>query len=152
MRLHREITTEIHINAPAQAVWDVLTDVDSYEQWNPFFVAVDVNAGHRLEPGTGLVLHTAAHPRLRPLPARVQLREVDPPHRLEWGGGLPIPGLAAGIHRFQLTALPNGATHLCHGEHLSGALIPVTGYLQCLLRRRYDEINAALAARAEATR
>lgn len=36
--LVRSITVEIEV--PASLVWEVLTDVDSYPQWNPFCVAM----------------------------------------------------------------------------------------------------------------
>src|SRR5215210_9363232 len=32
----KELHSEIEINAPAQRVWEVLTDFASYPQWNPF--------------------------------------------------------------------------------------------------------------------
>ena len=32
----KELHSEIQIDAPAERVWKLLTDFDSYPQWNPF--------------------------------------------------------------------------------------------------------------------
>ncbi len=32
----RELRSEITINAPATRIWDTITDLDSFHEWNPF--------------------------------------------------------------------------------------------------------------------
>ena len=47
----KELHSEIEINAPAQHVWEVLTDFASYPQWNPFIRRASgvPRTGERLE-------------------------------------------------------------------------------------------------------
>ena len=46
----KEIHTEIEIHAPAERVWQVLTDFAAYPQWNSFIRRVEgeIRAGARL--------------------------------------------------------------------------------------------------------
>ena len=37
--MRHQLHTEIEIEAPADIVWDILTDLDHYEDWNPFIVS-----------------------------------------------------------------------------------------------------------------
>ncbi|MBT8239915.1 MAG: SRPBCC family protein, partial [Acidimicrobiia bacterium] len=37
--LRHQLTTEIEIDAMPERVWEVLTDLDAYESWNPFVVS-----------------------------------------------------------------------------------------------------------------
>ena len=48
--MSKTLVTEIIIAAPAQAVWDVLTDFTRYGEWNPFIVeaAGEARVGSRL--------------------------------------------------------------------------------------------------------
>mgnify|MGYP001828846700 FL=1 len=55
----RRIETEVDIAASPETVWEVLTDLDRYEEWNPFVtsskgrVAVGETLRNRLEPPGG---------------------------------------------------------------------------------------------------
>ena len=46
----REITTEIEIHAPADRVWNILTNFSQFQQWNPFIRQAEgeVKEGARL--------------------------------------------------------------------------------------------------------
>ena len=78
----KHLATEISINAPADVVWEVLTDLDSYSEWNPHVVeaAGEVRVGvfdgrhiFELEPtpvGTRLVQREEFTGILVPLFAR----------------------------------------------------------------------------------
>ena len=39
----KEIYSEIEINAPANVVWDIITDFDNYPEWNPFIMEISGN-------------------------------------------------------------------------------------------------------------
>jgi hypothetical protein len=142
----REIDTHIDIAAPPERVWEVLTDFTHYGEWNPFFVAVE----GKPEQGEKLALHTKYSARLRPAVFKVSVLTVNAPRALQWGGGLAIPGIADGVHGFELSA-DRGITHVRHYERLSGLIIPLAGRLITILERHYDELNSALKGRVERT-
>jgi len=76
---------EIEIAAPAQRVWEILTDVAAYRQWNPFMPRLDgeVRVGARLRAR----LVVAGAPTLRP---RLRVTRVDPGRELAWVGRGPL--------------------------------------------------------------
>jgi uncharacterized protein YndB with AHSA1/START domain len=47
----KQLHTEIEISAPAERVWELLTDFASYPQWNPFIRNISglPASGERLE-------------------------------------------------------------------------------------------------------
>ena len=40
----KPIYTKIEINAPAETVWDIITDTDSYPKWNPFIPRITLKS------------------------------------------------------------------------------------------------------------
>ncbi len=139
-------TTTIHttatIDAPPETVWDVLTDLDSYSDWNPFIV---VAAG---TPALGARLDlTLRDVKGRENRFRPRVTTFDETHEFAWLGRLGVPGLFDGEHRFALRP-DAGRTLLEHTEIMRGALVPV-------LRERlardvapaFEAMNVALAAR-----
>jgi hypothetical protein len=40
----KELNTTIEIDAPAETVWEVLTDFSRYNQWNPFIRSISGEA------------------------------------------------------------------------------------------------------------
>jgi hypothetical protein len=142
MKHHLE--TAIDIEASPETVWDILTDLDHYGDWNPFIVsaegtvAVGERLTNRLQPPGGKAM------TFRPT---VTAAEVD--HRFAWLGRLGLPGIFDGRHRFELEATPNG-THLVHTEHFSGALVRfMRSSLDTRTLQGFEEMNAALKTRAE---
>jgi hypothetical protein len=60
----KELRTEIEIQAPAEKVWQVLTELDKYPEWNPFIchAAGKAETGKTVDidfqpDGKGLKLH-----------------------------------------------------------------------------------------------
>jgi hypothetical protein len=111
------ISTTVDIDAPAQAVWDILTDFAAYGEWNPSMrIEGTAQAGTRLVVGMG-----AGGGRGSALKPTV-LAAV-PGRELRWVGKLGPGGIVDGEHYFVLAPNADGTTRLDHGETFSGALV-----------------------------
>lgn len=57
--MRHELHTEIDVDAPSEIVWDILSDLERYTEWNPFIVsavgepAVGERLTNRLQPPDG---------------------------------------------------------------------------------------------------
>lgn len=140
-----EIVTTIEIDAPPQAVWDVLTDFDKYDEWNPTLEADGTPAeGERLS----IVLTL---PDRKPQAFKPKVLVVDSPHELRWEGRLFVSGLYDGEHRFELEPLDEGErTLLTHGETFRGVLVGfINRRVGSAIKSGFIEMNEALKARVE---
>ena len=146
--MHHELHTEIEIDAPAQTVWTVLTDLDQYSEWNPFIVEAsgDVEVGKRL-------VNRLRPPGGRAMTIKPAVTAVETAKTFEWLGHLGFPGVFDGRHRFDLEATPSGGTKLVQSEQFNGVLVRVMRkMLDNQTRDGFEAMNSALKARAEATK
>lgn len=157
----REVRAETVIQASAEHVWELLTDLDAYRSWNRFMPSVS----GELVPGA----RVRAEVRFRrgffgiPLRFRAQVLRCDSCREIRWTGRLLFRWLFSGVHSFVLDPAPAlpapeaggpGADRpsvlLVHREVLSGLLLPVLGwYLAPLMEEGFREMNEALRVRAE---
>lgn len=140
------IESEILIHAAPETVWAVLMDFAAYPSWNPFILAIEGKA----EPGERL------RATMRPPGGKAQtftpiVLRANAPEAFVWRGSLPIPGLFTGEHSFQLTRAGDD-TRLRNSERFSGLLVPVLRTLLARSEEGFNQMNAALKARAEARR
>ena len=145
--MHHELHTEIEIDAPAQTVWTVLTDLDHYSDWNPFIVEasgeveVDQRLINRLQPPGG-----------RAMTIKPAVTVVETAKTFEWLGHLGFSGIFDGRHRFDLEATPSGGTRLVQSEQFNGVLVRfMRKMLDKQTRDGFVAMNSALKARAEET-
>ena len=140
-----EIITDIEINAPPQAVWDVLTDFEGYDEWNPVMeISGTPTEGDRLT----MILTL---PDRKPQPFKPKVLVAEEPAELRWQGRLFVPGLYDGEHWFELAALDEGRrTQLTHAETFRGVLV---GFINRRIGKEgeaaFEEMNAALKERVE---
>lgn len=138
----RTIRTEIEIDAPPSVVWEVLTDLPSYREWNPQIP----DARGTLGEGETVELRVRGRGgRIGTLPVAVEA--FDPPRRLRWVGTVLSTLAFRGRHDFKLEPLPGGRTRLVNRERVSGALVPLV--LSRDAEAEYAAMNRALGARAE---
>jgi hypothetical protein len=139
-----EISTQILIRAAPQRVWAALMDFAAYPSWNPFVIGIEGEA----RPGERLKV------TIRPPGGSAQtfkpiVLQADAPEAFVWRGSLPIPGLFTGVHAFRLTR-EGDATRFRHSEAFSGLLVPLFRKTLAQAEEGFNQMNAAIKARAEA--
>jgi hypothetical protein len=135
----RSIRSEIVIDAPADAVWAVLTDFPSHAGWDPFLTGIEGDPA----VGKRLAVHFRTGMTFRPT-----VTEVRPARVLEWLGKLFFGGLFDGRHRFEL--IPEGnATRLVQSEDFSGLLVPFLRKTLAETEEGFAALNRALKQRVE---
>lgn len=143
--MSRTVDTSISIAAPASAVWEILTDFDAYQAWNPFLVSITGRpvVGSRLR--ISLVGADGRRFTFRP-----RVLVVDAPRRLEWKGRALVPGVFTGHHRFRLEDEEGGCV-LRQTEVFTGFMVaPVWRFTAAETRAGFAAMNEAIRTRAEA--
>ena len=141
----KELNTNIEINAPATAIWEVLIDFSRYSQWNPFIRSISGEAKHGgqlevfIQPPGGSTM------TFRPVIVALQ-----PGRELRWIGRLLLPGIFDGEHQFQIEPLGENRTRFIHREVFSGLLVPLLWRnLDSQTRQGFEEMNHALKTLVE---
>ena len=143
MKVYR---TEIEIEAPSQLVWEVLIDLESYPDWNPFLqrASGDLVEGERLEV-------FIKPPRARGMTIRPRVIAVEEGAGFSWKGSILFPGLFDGEHYFVIDPLEEGCCRFVQGEEFTGMFVfPILWLIGGATRRGFERMNEALKARAEA--
>ena len=139
---HPTYRAEHSIQAPAEAAWRLLTDLDGYGRWNPFTPRIR----GELRVGERLVLWARVGPFLMPLLERVEV--IDEARELTWGTTWPL-GLLRGSRWQRLTPTPEGCRYET-GETFHGHLAPLVAiFAGGLVQRGLASVAAALASQAE---
>ena len=133
----RAYSTQIDINAPAQQVWSVVTDFESYKSWNPLLSEVE----GELVVGGDLRVQAGFAPM--PVPATVTV--VDKHNRFEWEDHVPL-NLLTPVFSVRLLPLPENRTRVVIAETFTGPLLPILGRrLDKQMPPLYDAMGKALA-------
>ena len=145
--MHHELHTEVEIAAPIDAVWETLTDLASYPDWNPFIVSAEgrVDVGERLT-------NRMQPPGGSAITFKPTVTVVEPAVTIEWLGRLGLPGIFDGRHRFDLAPSKSGGTLVTQSEQFDGILVrALRKSLETGTRAGFEAMNAALKARVEST-
>ena len=131
--------TSIDIAAAPERVWEVLTGLDAYSDWNPHITHASgtVAEGERLRLRMGGM-------RFSP-----RVLRAEPGVELRWIGRLGVRGLFDGEHAFTLAPLAAGGTRLEQTERFTGVLVRPLSRMVERTRADFEAVNAALKARAE---
>lgn len=138
-----EVRTEI--DAPAEQVWQMLTDFARYPDWNPLVrqLSGEMVTGRpitvRLALGAG-----------QPMTIKPTLLRFERPTELRWRGSVLFPGIFDGEHSFVVEAIDERRSRLIHSERFSGVLTPVFRWLAAKQTERgFQAMNLALKKRIE---
>ena len=140
-----EVEHEQEIAAAPEVVWQVLTDLPAYPEWNPYSQRVEgtLRVGERVRVEAHLGGEVRSVENL--------VTRIEPPHTLCWASQGWYARLARGTRCRNLEPIPGGGTRLRHHEVMDG---PLAWLIERLYRPRIEaglrEEDGALAAAAEA--
>ena len=142
----RELRTEIAIDAPTDRVWAILTDFDSFPDWNPFMLRAqgNVKVGETIEvyvkqpDGIGMTF-------------KPRVLAAEPNREFRWKGRMVMPGIFDGEHIFEIEELGDGSCRFVQREQFTGILTSLMlRFIGKKTLRGFEMMNTALKARAEA--
>lgn len=144
----QEVLTSIEIDRPAEIVWQIFTDFESFPRWNPFISRV---FGRAAAGETVLEFVYIADGIFAPLPMEIVVCEAA--RELTWRGAVPtvMAALSYGHHRFTFDDLGAGRCRFTHHAVLRGLLMQLgRRHIDTKVRATHAAMNAALKLRAEA--
>lgn len=142
----KELYTEVMIDAPAEHVFHILTDITRYHEWNPLIVS----ARGKVAPGEKLNI------RIRPpgksdQPYAVEVLRVVPAREFVWLGHMKMKGVLDGMHFFEIFPQEANRVRLVHREEFRGVLVPLVwrAFLDTTMREGFEAVNRKLKELAE---
>jgi hypothetical protein len=140
-----KVDTEILVDAPAERVWEVLSDLGSYSDWNPMIRL----ASGELQTGSRIALHFAPEGQ-KAHDYNPKLMVVEPGRELRWLGNPRVPGFIDSQHYFILSPRGENSTHVLHGTVFYGLAVPFfRSRVETWVRKPFEDMNSALKERAE---
>lgn len=141
----KELRSEITIDAPAELVWDTLTNLDSFHEWNPFVR----RAAGEVKEGAKLNVYLKA-PGGMGMSFKPRVVRVEPNREFRWPGHLVLPGFFDGEHIFEIEPDGDASCRFVQREEFRGLLVPLMLLMiRKATERGFNEMNQALKARVE---
>jgi hypothetical protein len=141
----KELHTDIEINAPAERVWQLLTDFDRYPQWNPFIRSISGKPEPNAKLKAFIQPSGARGTTLRPV-----VLKAEPNRELRWLVRWLIPGMFYGEHIFTIERIDGDKVRFVQSEEFRGLLVPLFLWRFGVdIGRGFNEMNTALKKLAE---
>ena len=138
------IEHRVGVQAPAEVVWEVISDLNSWEQW----CALYPKALGEIRIGAVLDI-TLALPGRPVEQIKPTVLEWVPNEQLHWKLAM-LGGLVKTIRYFEIESLAETSCIVSNGEIIGGLMGPRLGKgLSRTIYRAFVEMNEALKARAE---
>jgi hypothetical protein len=138
------IEHRVGIQAPAEVIWEVISDLASWHQWNALYPKAtgEIRIGGTLEL-------TLALPGQAPQELRPTVMEWVPNEQLHWKL-TTLRGLVRTIRYFEIEALAEASCIVTNGEIFGGFLGPSVGKrMGRSVYSAFSDMDDALKARAE---
>ena len=139
-------TPRTQITAPADHVWDILTDVERYGEWNPFTP----------QARTDFRIGTPAHLLVRMGSTRMRITEIvcafEPTRLIAWKKAFGPSWLLLAVREQRLEPVNEGNCAYHNTDRLTGILAPIV--FLCFgryMRRGFNDVGKGLKRFAEST-
>jgi hypothetical protein len=140
----KELRTEIEIQASPEKVWQILTDLDKYPDWNPFIhhAIGKAKVGEKVD----ITFRSGS----KDMTLHCTVVKVKPNRELCWKYHVILPGLWSGEHSFTIEPMGANQVRFIDIEIFTGLLIPLQAKdIDTNSRRDFEAMDKALKARAE---
>ena len=142
----KELRTEIEIQAPPETVWQVLTDLAKYPEWNPLIHS----AIGKPSVGDAVDIAVASGSSAKDMTLHCTVVKVEPNRGLAWKYHVMLPGLFRGEHSFTIEPLGTDRVRFIDREVFDGVLVPLQAKdIDTNSRLGFVAMDKALKARAE---
>lgn len=139
-----KIKTVIVIDKDVSTVWNVLTDFESYPNWNPFVRSIEGEKS--IGKKVSVTCNTAGGRTVSFKPIVIKL---DTDREFRWKGKLGFKGIFDGQHYFILEKMGENQTKFIHGEDMSGVLVSLMGKTLDKMNDSFEMMNEALKKECE---
>lgn len=113
----KENRNEIELQATAEQVWQVLTDLDKYAEWNPLLY----RGVGKVEPGE--TVEVSAKTASKDMKFICKVTEVAPFKKFTWKFHVIHPFLFRGLHIFQIETIDEHTVKFIDREQFEGLLL-----------------------------
>jgi len=140
----KELRTEIEIQASPEKVWQALTNLENYPDWNPFIhhAIGKAKVGEKVDldfqpDSSGMKLHCT-------------VIKAETNRELCWKYQVVHPIVFYGEHSFTIEPLGENRVRFVDKEVFSGLLVPLQAKdIDTNTKRGFEEMDKALKARVE---
>jgi len=147
----KEIRTTADIHATPQRVWEVLSDLNAYPDWNPYITRAEGG----LEVGSTLTLRLEP-PGGEALTVQPVVLEAEAPRELRWLWAKGFSGICDTEECFVVVPKGENRTHVIHRITCTGLAVSLPGLgaatsarLETNFRQGLEAMNRALKSRAQ---
>lgn len=144
----KEIHTEIEIHATPEKVWQALSDLEHWSDWNPFIYRAIGKAG------LGEKVDIAFKNGAKEMVLHCTVTGLEPNRELRWKYRIGHPALWSGEHSMRIAPAGEGGARFIDREVINGLLIPllVKDKDADKSRRDFESMDQALKKQAETSR
>ncbi len=140
----KELRTEIEIQATPDTVWQVLTDLDKYPEWNPFIY----HAIGMAQVGKKVDITFKSGSKEMMLHCTVV--KVEPNKELRWKYHVALPVLFSGEHSFIIEQVGSNKVRFIDREIFNGILVSSQSKdIDTNSKQGFEAMDKALKARVE---
>lgn len=137
-------TDRIQINAPIDFVWEVLTDVEKYGEWNPFTPRAR----------TDFKIESPAHLLVRMGPTKFRITETvcafEKPRLVAWSRKLGASWFLFVVREQHLEPISDDSCSYHNVDLLSGVFSSIVSlFFGGYMRRGFSDVGVGLKLRAE---